>query len=706
MTVAGFALSTLLPVPSSIAAQVKDCLGCFDALLVDLDARDEYHLLSGAISDASGRFKIWSSNIGAHRAGRRSLDHRLRDASHLQEHVSRLLSSLVENLSDARRISSGARVPWDQLQFSDSDSDDSEDEEYTQTEPILSQELQHKTEMDQILAGINEAITNLLRLSAAIRNPARHDQWLNFSKSFDTTPFEQYDIGHVAAKYPHISGNLARRLGTASSRRRCYFKYREEHRNKMAAGLTVEEQDGKSTIASSLPDKQKISDVGVSMLCDDDDQSEGGFTATSFATSVTATAALRVPPLPPDANYDKHFECPFCYDIIIVKNRSAWKQHVYSDLQPYLCLWESCPLGRRMFSTRHEWLQHEQDYHSKVWTCCLGCPDPFGDRQRMQDHYLSRHSAQTQGQIDKVLQASETRRSDNKPYTCPLCSTTVSTTKAYAKHAGRHLRELSLFALPAYASDDILADDESGNGSERESAIADDNSENESGRESAIADDDSENESERESAIADKPKDTPTEGKKGVEEEPLPPAPPPPPVVPEPEPEKNEGGDWGLSSIWGDGRKKKKKGKYAEPEPEPVPEDPATLRNPDGVEEPKAEEEDEWGNPSWGKKKSMKDSKDTPVEVTEFTSAPVQKLDEDDPWGSASGGAGTGGNATGGDGTGGTGGSIDVSSNPGIVEKLGRLSGCTIGFNWMKEAGGWRCEGGGHFITDAQLDDP
>jgi hypothetical protein len=93
----------------------------------------------------------------------------------------------------------------------------------------------------------------------------------------------------------------------------------------MAAGLTVEEQDGKSTIASSLPDKLKLSAVDVSMLRDDDNQSEGGFTATSFSTSVADTAALRIPPLPHNTDYDTHFECPFCYDIIIVKNRSAWK---------------------------------------------------------------------------------------------------------------------------------------------------------------------------------------------------------------------------------------------------------------------------------------------------------------------------------------------------------------------------------------------
>jgi rubrerythrin len=159
------------------------------------------------------------------------------------------------------------------------------------------------------------------------------------------------------------------------------------------------------------------------------------------------------------------------FDITITKQSP--RQHVYTDLQPYMCLWEDCFLGRRMYSTRHEWLQHEQNYHGKAWTCRLGCSDPFSDRQSIQDHYLSDHSAQTQYQMEKVLQASEISRSDTEPYTCPLCSTMVSATKAYAKHAGRHLRELSLFALPAYATDEVLADDDSEDKSGRESVIID-----------------------------------------------------------------------------------------------------------------------------------------------------------------------------------------------------------------------------------------
>ena len=57
-------------------------------------------ILSKEMEDALGRFEIWSGNIGAHHTGRRSLDHRLRDASHLHEHVSTLLDSLEQSLLD------------------------------------------------------------------------------------------------------------------------------------------------------------------------------------------------------------------------------------------------------------------------------------------------------------------------------------------------------------------------------------------------------------------------------------------------------------------------------------------------------------------------------------------------------------------------------------------------------------------------------
>ena len=36
-------------------------------------------------------------------------------------------------------------------------------------------------------------------------------------------------------------------------------------------------------------------------------------------------------------------------------------------------------------------------------------------------------------------------------------------------------------------------------------------------------------------------------------------------------------------------------------------------------------------------------------------------------------------------------------------QKLRNLGVCVAGFRWIKQAGGYRCAGGAHFVTDAQL---
>ncbi|KAF2803297.1 uncharacterized protein BDZ99DRAFT_339620, partial [Mytilinidion resinicola] len=54
------------------------------------------------VRDEYGRFKIWSGNIAAHHTGRRSLEYRLRDASHIREQVVVLLVELEETLESSK----------------------------------------------------------------------------------------------------------------------------------------------------------------------------------------------------------------------------------------------------------------------------------------------------------------------------------------------------------------------------------------------------------------------------------------------------------------------------------------------------------------------------------------------------------------------------------------------------------------------------
>ena len=39
-----------------------------------------------------------------------------------------------------------------------------------------------------------------------------------------------------------------------------------------------------------------------------------------------------------------------------------------------------------------------------------------------------------------------------------------------------------------------------------------------------------------------------------------------------------------------------------------------------------------------------------------------------------------------------------------MQEKLRQLSNCPAGFAWSKQSTGWQCAGGGHFVSDAQLE--
>lgn len=199
----------------------------------------------------------------------------------------------------------GDHIPWDQLSASSDGSVilDAIDESDIGSPTAVA--VLEDSEMRQIMTSICSVITHLLRLSVAIRNPAPHDQWLA-SSQFETSAFEPFFINHVKEKFPRLSTKLAERLGIAISRRRSYFKYREEHRNKLAAGLGLDggfQNDGasviESTVATSLPEKAKEPNFDVANVCrNDEDCSDSGYTATSFATSAAGTAFLKVPPLP------------------------------------------------------------------------------------------------------------------------------------------------------------------------------------------------------------------------------------------------------------------------------------------------------------------------------------------------------------------------------------------------------------------------
>jgi hypothetical protein len=321
---------------SSIAGSAQACLVDFQTLRIILNSTDgrsrsEHADLSGRLQDESDRFRLWCGNIGAHRRGRISLDHRLREASHIKEWVVELLSQISSLIDDIRAIVDGRNIPsdaepgYDTDELNDSDSESELDEESS------------ATELQDIACCIGDIISNLMQLSSTIRNPAPHDQFQR-SGNIDTSHYEPFDIEHVRHRFPRSEEFLVVRLGRAISRRRQYLRYREEHRARLAEGLDAvaddETFDAEGTVASSIPAQGNISSKlpGLGEVERFNDEAS----QTSYASSTADATSLRPPPLPKEGRDGLPFECPLCHYFTSIEHDIVWQKHVYSDLQPYV----------------------------------------------------------------------------------------------------------------------------------------------------------------------------------------------------------------------------------------------------------------------------------------------------------------------------------------------------------------------------------
>ncbi|KAI8719934.1 C2H2-type domain-containing protein [Fusarium sp. LHS14.1] len=414
------------------------------------------------------RFKMWAGNLGAHQSGPASLDHRLREAPHLQQQVVYLLRDKCESLEDAVSSFSNQESPkgtkdtqHEHISQQESTGQGNEDD-FTDSDLDDDEDVSLETRVSSLCADISEATDCLLRLSVAIANPAPHERFrkLGAGPSEDVSFYEAHDIRYVRDKFPRASKSLPDVLGKFITRRRQFFKYREAHHAKLAAGLDQEAQKDTSrteivpkTVASSLPEHFK----GTAVI-DEDNRSDMAISETSYATSAgllvqedgqaKPATPLKVPPPPPEAEKGA-FECPFCYRMIFASTRRAWKRHVFGDLRPYTCLFSHCTESNIDFDRRHQWQLHVSKYHWRSWSCPFKCRGMFPSSQELEDHIRHQHLANASNErLRAVIARGEVPVPFDISKECPLCGHVVSGLKSYVKHVGRHLEQLALFALP------------------------------------------------------------------------------------------------------------------------------------------------------------------------------------------------------------------------------------------------------------------
>ncbi|KAF5596962.1 hypothetical protein FPANT_4195 [Fusarium pseudoanthophilum] len=385
---------------------------------------DEY----ARVKNLQSRFTRWKRNAGAD-----SLEQQLNKNTRVKLQVIRLLSHIQRLLDDAHAVTVGDRVPWDQV----ADDEDSQSDDET-----ASLGESPKTEMEQIMAHVADAIDNLSYLGTALREPLADSRTLD-----ETPPSEPFDVQHILSKYPGVDKAIAERLGKAISARRQLFQDQEstEQSTHHSKGLLADEP--------TLEDL--TSQLDLEDLTYQGSEQKGILDEDSSETSSIASEDLgahQIPPLPQRAPDGRPFRCPLCRQMVRASSTKDWKTHVYSDLRPYICLETNCSKPQHQYARQKDWIFHVLGEHWRIYACPFGCNLRFTSRNGCREHLCRKHIDQKHlSEIEDLVQLSTVDKTEVPvKTTCPLCKKPLQDIERYQSHVGRHQRALTVFAIPQH----------------------------------------------------------------------------------------------------------------------------------------------------------------------------------------------------------------------------------------------------------------
>ncbi|KAL8997036.1 MAG: hypothetical protein Q9169_003577 [Polycauliona sp. 2 TL-2023] len=403
---------------TSISTSIIACLKLFNAFVDDLqhlDDEDPASLLIKPWQDELGRLRMWAANIGAHQTNQSSLDFRLRDSSHVRQQIIKLLDELTERLREARNES-----------LNKGEVENAEDDDVESLEGSFSGDEEVQTDGQLLQRSVATIITCLFQMSMLVRKPAQHDLRLG-SRVADVAAYEPFDYNHVRDKYPKADDFIVSRLGQGITQRRKYLKYRERHALKLKQGINAAAEvavndDGTTGIVFSETVVTDVQDWNVKF---DDSASQSGISQTSYAPTLMSGGDITIPAPPRSSHRGTPFECPYCYFIITAPDTRSWNRHVFEDLQPYMCLDETCSTPQKFYATRREWVHHVNAVHRAYASPTTGC------------------------------------KNQTEVLDCMLCGESQKSRQNYDRHVARHLQEIALFVLPRNDEDlDIDEPDE------------------------------------------------------------------------------------------------------------------------------------------------------------------------------------------------------------------------------------------------------
>ena len=213
--------------------------------------------------------------------------------------------------------------------------------------------------------------------------------------------------------------------------------------------------------------------------------------STRTALSSANDKMLSIPPCPANPSSNDDFTCPYC-NFILPSSEAVpgkWKyvyrqiskfwqaakvyqrRHVIQDLEPYVCIRETCPCAEMLYSTSEDWLGHLRSIHDSRWVCSDYEHDEeyFQDEVAYREHVTERHGIGVDDKALSLLSLLSRANQTEAPEAfdqCPLCAISGddhSSDKHEAKQFVladimahlRHLATLSLVADHAESADGL-----------------------------------------------------------------------------------------------------------------------------------------------------------------------------------------------------------------------------------------------------------
>jgi hypothetical protein len=361
-----------------------------------------------------------------------------------------------------------------------------------------------QNEETELLEEFRACITRLFRVSNLIRQAASTDL---FTKALSRNRYQfndQFDIAHVGEKYPKLATEelawLRKRLGRAITQRRHYLSYIQDHREKLEGILTHEETSESVAPKSKAPAKHL---PAMKLLLDSSSRPSTFFTKASSLTPGHITPQMLAMEEETDSENDvrsyttisrsidgdldssttariprlgglrigsrREVECPFCFRMKKFKNERVWRQHVLSDLRPYVCTFSDCDAP--FFGDINEWFRHEMQSHRVSYACRLCQSKTFRLKERYLAHVRKQHpDILEDGEEQLVLDIARKPLDQIPARECPCCSEWVDRLKeraavasmpsdasdhllivaptVFKRHLASHLEQLALFAIP------------------------------------------------------------------------------------------------------------------------------------------------------------------------------------------------------------------------------------------------------------------